>query len=159
MTSADRSKNGPEIARELEDLLDDTPFSIATLSRDPEGDQSDGLSPELEELATFKVDGRTLQLQLERVQLKSGFHIWVVSADSIPLISEAHQLVGETPFEKKLPKRLVTFEILDTAAWRWIALFIMAIAVWILSGLLSWALISAIRRLADASAFRGPLRT
>jgi MscS family membrane protein len=39
-----RARNGPELARQLEDLLDDTPFDIMTLSRDPEGDQSDGPS-------------------------------------------------------------------------------------------------------------------
>src|SRR5215472_2352088 len=35
MTPEDRAKNGPELAHQLEDLLDDTPFDIATLSRDP----------------------------------------------------------------------------------------------------------------------------
>ena len=121
MPSGERAKDGPTIAKQLEDLLDDTPFSIAALSRDPEGDQSDGLSPNLDRLATFHVDGRTLELQLERVQLKPGVQIWMVSADSIPMITEAHKLVAETQFEKKLPQQLVTFEIFDTPAWRWIA--------------------------------------
>ena len=158
MTSAERAKDGPTIAQQLEDLLDDTPFSIAALSRDPEGDPSDGLSPNLDRLAAFHVDGRTLELQLERVQLKPGVQIWMVSADSIPMITEAHKLVAETPFEKKLPQRLVTFEIFDTAAWRWIALILMAVVVWIVSGLLTWGLVAASRRLVDLSAFRGPLR-
>ena len=45
MSPADREKEGPQLAQQLEDLLDDTPFDIATLSRSPEGDLSDGLSP------------------------------------------------------------------------------------------------------------------
>jgi hypothetical protein len=45
MPPADRVKQGPNLARQLEDLLDDTPFEITTLSRDQNGDQSDGLSP------------------------------------------------------------------------------------------------------------------
>src|SRR5260370_42538746 len=45
MPAPERAKAGPELARQLEDLLDDTPFEITTLSRDPAGDQSDGLSP------------------------------------------------------------------------------------------------------------------
>ena len=36
MPPADRAKNGPDLARQLEDLLDDTPFDITMLSRDPE---------------------------------------------------------------------------------------------------------------------------
>src|SRR5512142_700301 len=67
MSPAARAKDGPEVAMQLEDLLDDTPFDITTLSRDPEGDQSDDLSPTLERLATFRVDGQSVELKLERV--------------------------------------------------------------------------------------------
>src|ERR1700687_3687312 len=56
LTLADRVKDGPELARQLEDLLDDTPFSIGTLSRDPDGDQADGLPPAFERLEPFHVD-------------------------------------------------------------------------------------------------------
>src|ERR1700730_14094973 len=60
MPPEERAKNGPELARELEDLLDDTPFDITMLSRDPEGDQSDGLSDALDRLDTFQVDKQTV---------------------------------------------------------------------------------------------------
>src|ERR1700680_483009 len=109
MSPTDRAKQGPDLARQLEDLLDDTPFDITMLSRDPEGDQSDGLSPYRERLDTFQVDGQTVELQLERVPLKPGFHAWLVASDSIPLIPKAHEVVSETPFEKKLPQQLGEF--------------------------------------------------
>jgi len=158
MPPAERARNGPELARQLEDLLDDTPFDITTLSRDPEGDQSDGLSSGLDRLDTFHVDGQTLELQLERVELKPGFHVWLVSANSIAMIPKAHQIVAETPFEKKLPQQLVTFEISDTPVWRWIALVTMGLALWIFMGFLSRALVAVVRPLVKAPAFRGPLR-
>jgi len=158
MPPADRAKEGQELARQLEDLLDDTPFDITMLSRDPEGDQSDDLSAKRDRLDTFRVDGQTLELQLERVELKPGFHVWLVSSDSIPLIPKAHQLVSETPFEKKLPQQLVQFELFDTPVWRWLALTIMALVLWILAGFLSWALVMAVRKVANAPEFRGPLR-
>lgn len=158
MSAQERAKAGPDLARQLEDLLDDTPFDITTLSRDPEGDQADELSPDLERLDTFHVDGQTLEMQLQRVQLKPGLHVWLVSADSVAMIPKAHQVVAETPFEKKLPQQLVTFEILDTPVWRWIALVLMAPALWFVAGFLSWALVTGVRRLVNAPAFRGPLR-
>src|SRR5580700_1861760 len=55
MPPAQRTKDGPQLAMQLEDLLDDTPFEITTLSRDPEGDQGDGLPANLEHLASFTV--------------------------------------------------------------------------------------------------------
>jgi len=158
MTPADRATAAPDLARQLEDLLDDTPFDIATLSRDPEGDQSDGLSSDSEHLDTFRVDGRTLDLQLERVEVRTGLRIWLVSPQSVAMIPEAHKLVAETPFEKELPQQLVTFEILDTPVWRWIALVLMAIVLWFAARLVSWTLVRAARPLIAAPKFQSPLR-
>ena len=158
MPAAARAKDGPELARQLEDLLDDTPFDITTLSRDADGDQADGLAPNVDRLASFQVDGQTVALQLERLELRPGLHVWEVSADSVALIPKAHQAVAETPFEKKLPQALVTFEILDTPVWRWIALLVMGVALWIVTGFLSRALVAVLRSLVDAPGFRGPVR-
>src|SRR6516164_1668174 len=72
MPAAERAKQAPQLAAQLEDLLDDTPFDITTLSRNPEGDTADGLSASRERLDTFQVDGRILELQLERVALRPG---------------------------------------------------------------------------------------
>lgn len=155
MSPDKRAKDGPDLARQLEDLLDDTPFTITTLSRNPEGDQSDGLSSSLQRLDTFRVDGETLELQLERIELKPGLHVWIVSAPSVAMITRAHQLVAETAFEKMLPQALVTFEIFDTPVWRWIALVTIAVLLWIITGILSLALPKAAPRLAD---LRQPLR-
>lgn len=130
LPAAERSEQGPVLAKQLEDLLDDTPFSIATLSREPEGDQYDGLPGEREWLDTFRVEGKELKLQLERVELKPNLHVWVVAADSVVMIPEAHQLISETPFEKKLPQKLVSIEIWETPVWRWIALGLIAPALW-----------------------------
>lgn len=157
LSVGDRAKNGPDLAIQLEDLLDDTPFDIATLSRDPEGDLSD-LSPNTDRLASFDVNGQMIVLQLERQEPRPGDHIWVVSASSVALIPKAHQAVAETPFEKKLPQALVTFEILDTPVWRWIALVLAAVALWITGGLLAVALVRLLKPMAGASGFGGPLR-
>src|ERR1700730_18815349 len=73
MSTVERAKQGPDLARQLEDLLDDTPFDITMLSRDPEGDQSDDLPPNREGLDTFQVDGQKVELQMERVALKPGY--------------------------------------------------------------------------------------
>ena len=64
IAAAERAKRGAELAVQLEDLLDDTPFDITMLSRDPEGDTEDGLSEAREHLDTFQVNGQALELQL-----------------------------------------------------------------------------------------------
>ena len=160
LSPADRERNGPQLARRLEDLLDDTPFDIATLSRSPEGDLSDGRSASRQRLATFQVNGRPLELDLERVELRPGFKVWLVSPDTVPLIPIAHQVVTETAFEKKLPQVLVTHEMLDTPLWRWIALVAIGFVLWYAAGLISRVIVFMFRRLmnANASEFRKPAR-
>ena len=158
MPAAARAKDGADLARQLEDLLDDTTFEITTLSRDPEGDQADGLAPNLERLASFQVDKQTVELQLERIEPRPGDHVWVVSSDSVALITKAHKAVAETPFEKQLPQVLVPFEILDTPVWRWLALLLIGVLLWMVSGFVSRALVMLLRPIVDAPGFRGPLR-
>jgi len=157
MPASERAKQGPELAAQLEDLLDDTPFDITMLSRDPEGDTSDGLSATREHLDTFRVNGQTLELQLERVELRPGYHVWQVAYDSLTLIPTAHQLVTETAFEKKLPQTLVTFEIFATPVWRWIALILTALVLSRFTPVLAFGLIRAVRPVLDAPALRRPL--
>ncbi len=140
MSAADREKNGPEFARQLEDLLDDTPFDIATLSRSPAGDLEDNLPPGRERLASFPAGGQPLDLYLERVDLKKGPKVWLVSADSIPMIPKAHQLLSETSIEKRLPQALVTHELLDTPLWRWIVLLVGGVLIWFAAGLVTSAI-------------------
>ena len=158
LPAAARAKAGPELAQQLEDLLDDTPFDITTLSRDPEGDLADGLAPDLDRLASFQVNGQMIELQLQRLEPTPGVHLWEVSSGSVDLIPNAHQAVAETPFEKKLPQVLVTFEILDTPVWRWVALLGAGAALWIVAGFLSRGLVAVLRPLVDAPGFRGPVR-
>jgi MscS family membrane protein len=158
MNPSDRAKNGQELSRQLEDLLDDTPFDIATLSREPQGDTSDGLGFNFERLDTFHVGGQTQDLQLEKVELKQGLRVWMVSAASIAMIPTAHQAITETAFEKHLPQPLVTFEILDTPVWRWIALILMGVAIWYLASTIARGLVAVLRRMTEAPGLRRPIR-
>lgn len=151
MSPQDRQKDGPELARQLADLLDDTPFDIATLSGSPLGDLDDGLRPSRDPLLTVQVSGQPLQLELERVELKHGLKVWKVAADSVPLIPKAHLLLGETTFEKKLPQVLVTHEFLDTPLWRWIVLLSSAVVVWFAAKLMAHAVLLLLHRFLKTS--------
>ena len=84
-------------------------------------------------------------------ELKPGLRVWLVAADSIPLISKAHQLLAETSFEKKLPQFLVTHEILDTPLWRWIALLGSGFVVWSVARLVAHLILLIYGRFLKAS--------
>ena len=153
-----RRDGGQDLARQLEDLLDDTPFDITTLSRDPQGNEADELPADLDQLATFDVGGRPVDLQMQRSSPQPGVEIWQVSAASVALIPKAHQAVAETPFEKKLPQALVTFEVFDTPVWRWIALLLMAAAIWFAASLAAHAVALIPSAWWNIASFHGPVR-
>src|SRR6266481_2759004 len=67
MPAAARAKDGPDLARQLEDLLDDTPSAIATRARSPEGDRADGFAADCARGAPCAVTVLRVALQLERV--------------------------------------------------------------------------------------------
>lgn len=128
--SEDRAEEGVQLARELEQVLNsDAQFDVAKLSRDPEGDRDDGLAANRERLTTVPLNGRMVELQLQRTDLRPGVLIWQVAPESLELIPELAAATSQSPIERHLPAPLVNYKILDTPIWRWIALCLLAIAI------------------------------
>ncbi len=133
-----RSKGGPQLAQELEQVLDrDVRFDVASLSGKEEGDQTDGLAPNRERVDSFELNGREVELGMERVTLKSGLRVWLFSSDSVALIPQLARLESDSPIERHLPQPLVDWKVIDTPIWRWIALALLAAVLVPLSRLVS----------------------
>jgi MscS family membrane protein len=128
-------KEGVQVSQQLEHILDhDTQFDVAALSKNPAGDGSRASNREL--VASFTEGGKTRQLELERITLRSGVSIWLFSSESVDLIPQLARGFTESPIEKHLPDPLVNWKLLDTPLWRWIALALLAAALVVLSRLL-----------------------
>ena len=77
LPSDQRLKNGPELARHLQQILDrDAQFDVANLSSEPEGSRAGGLPAGRERVDSFTVNGQTIDLELERIKLRSGIYVW-----------------------------------------------------------------------------------
>jgi MscS family membrane protein len=141
----DRVKDGPALARQLLAILDhDSEFDIANLSNDPAGDDQDVASPGFNELESIVVNNAKVVLQLARIDTRSGSHIWVVSSDSLRKIPALSAQATETPAEKRLPATLVTNTFLDTALWQWILYALVIALLFVVSGLLSRLILTAL---------------
>lgn len=135
LPAAERAVEGPKLARQLEQLLDrDVEFDAGSLSRNPGGESGAGGR---ETVATVMDDGRTYQLDLERVQFRPNYQVWQFSSDSVGVIPQLYKLVGESAFERRLPEPLVSWTLLDTPLWRWLALVLLAAFLAALSSILS----------------------
>ncbi|HTW64968.1 MAG TPA: mechanosensitive ion channel family protein [Bryobacteraceae bacterium] len=169
LPESERLDEGTELAKQLQSILDhDVQFDVANLSRNPEGDLSDNLPPNFDRVDTFHVDGRTLELELERITLRSGIKVWVFSADSVKQIPVIAQLTDSSAIERHLPLPLVNIKFIDTALWRWIGLALLAFVLAAISKWLSrfvlWLTRQAVKRLSPGAnlttfeTFIGPLR-
>ena len=133
-----RLSGGPELAQQLEQILERDPqFDVAAVSRQPDGGGGDGLPPDRERIDTFSDKGKTLPVDMERMTLRSGLSIWTFSPETVALIPRIAQLASDSPIERILPAPLVTWKLLDTPIWRWIALALLAIGAAAVSRLLS----------------------
>jgi MscS family membrane protein len=126
----ERTKNGPEIAQQLQRILDhDGRFDVASLSANSEGDR--------ERVDSFQLMGKNVEIDMARVPLRSGLSVWLFSADSVPLIPQLARMLSNSPIERHLPGPLVDWKLMDTPLWRWIALALLATVLAPVSRLIS----------------------
>jgi MscS family membrane protein len=169
MPEGERLKDGTELARELETILDrDTQFDVGNLSLDPAGDLSDSLPPNRERIGTFQVSGHNLELDLEHVTLRSGLSVWLFSSDSVARIPQIAQMADNSAIERHLPLPLVNQQLIGTPLWSWIGMGLLAFALAAFSKLLSrlvlWFTQQGVKRIVPTwdfsllATFVGPLR-
>lgn len=129
-----RASDGPQLARQLEQVLDRDPrFDVASLSTKPDGEGAGGLAPDRELVDTFNVEGSRQQLLLERAKLRSGLQVWLFAPESIGLIPKLAAISSSSPIEKYLPPELVNWKLMETSLWRWMAMVLLALVLAALS--------------------------
>lgn len=162
----ERLKNGVQIAQELQQILErDSQFDIASLSKNADGDPP---GSNRERVDAFTLDGKTVALDMERVTLRSGAAVWLFSSASVDLIPRLARMLSDSAIERHLPGPLVTWKVMDTPTWRWIALLLLAVTLAAVSKLVSRLAIAwlglPLRRLAPRVnanilvVFAGPLQ-
>jgi MscS family membrane protein len=133
--SASRATRGPELAKQLEAILNSAPdFNVLHLTRHPEGDPSDTSDPKREHVVNLTQRAGTVTLDLEKVTLQKGAApIWLFSSDAVAAISELTPSAAPPAIAHFLPSFLVHDTALETPLWKWLA-FILAVMLLISFG-------------------------
>ncbi len=132
------SAEGAGLAQQLSMVLDrDAQFDLAGLSNLAEGDMADGLPPNRERVRVYQMGGRTVAVEMERIQARSGAMTWVFSAETIQALPLLMQVTSDSPIEKYLPTILVTWTLGGSPIWRWLAVLLVVMLGWALSGILT----------------------
>jgi MscS family membrane protein len=124
MDERNRAQRGPELARQLEAILNsDAHFSVLRLSRDPQGDRTDDADPDREHIASIRLNGAPVTLDMERVPLgPGGPQVWLFSRDTVAAIPKLARLAAPLVIVKYLPPFFSSVQIAETPLWKWLAL-------------------------------------
>lgn len=143
-----RGAQGMQLALQLEEVLNkDANFDIESLSQNIEGNRHDSLKADIERVDSFDVAGRTIDVDLQRVELKPGEPVWLFSQGTVAAIPTLSTLLGESDFEKHLPAVLVNTKFMETSLWRWLALLLMIPALSLVARLLSRVVLAVVKPL------------
>ena len=122
-----RLKQGQQLAKQLEQVIDrDTRFDVADLTNDPQPGASNGLPQNRTRVDSFNDNGQSVDIELERIKLRSGIWVWLFSSDTIARVPRLLRITSESPIEKYLPDQLVTWTLAGMPLWQSIALLILA---------------------------------
>jgi MscS family membrane protein len=143
--------DGPTLARQLRVALSRTLWiDVEGLSQDAEGRSDDGLPAYRERVGTIETARGKVDILLQRVPREDGVRIWQVAGATVAQAPALWDEFGYGALERFLPQILFEFELLDIALWQWIALLVLAllvaIASWLLSVAMVWALRPLVRR-------------
>lgn len=147
LNKTERARRGPELAQQLEEILNhDSRFNVLKLSLSADGNPADDPNPAIEHIASVQQNDATTTIDLERVELTAGQPVWLFSRATVEAIPALAPSDATSAIEARLPGFLVSFEILETPLWKWIALLIVAFVVLLLFRLAGSLLLMALKR-------------
>jgi MscS family membrane protein len=126
LSTAEQRRRGPELARELREILD-AGFAgdLDRISADPRGSVEEGMAEDEEDAGTLAVRQRRVSLILRSVKSEAGTPVWLVSRRTLDHVPDLYSLIGFPAVEERLPAFLVRVEVLSFSLWKWIALILL----------------------------------
>ncbi|MBP1596673.1 MAG: mechanosensitive ion channel protein MscS [Acidobacteria bacterium] len=135
-------------AGELEAIFNHHYFgSLDLISRDPEGDPSDGLPPDRQSIGQARAfGGRKLDIVLVRVSDPQVGKIWLISADTIKQVPDFYERMQFSALQRIMPEWMNRTEYFNLTVLE-LVLFLIGIPVaWALARLFLFAAAWVIRR-------------
>ncbi|MBV9499098.1 MAG: mechanosensitive ion channel family protein [Acidobacteriaceae bacterium] len=143
-------EEGPALARDLESLLNSASrFDVLRLSQDPQGNLGDDPDPTIEHVTEVSSNDQQFTIELHRNETAKGPAIWLFSASTVAKIPQLMPVSStESQIEARLPRFLVTKELLETPLWKWIALLMIGFVLFAVFRMLVHLFNSLLRSLA-----------
>lgn len=126
-----RKKKGPDMARDLQTLLDKGGWFYPTpmLSNDRAGRKDEGeIAEDTDLIGNLRHKGKTVDIVARKTVDENGAAIWLVSAQTLEQISDLSRrgtIDGEPPVNKVLPDLLIETKWFGAPAGHWLAVVVL----------------------------------
>ena len=139
----EQAEQGPELARHLKTVLDQTLWiDFITLSDTGDGASGDGLPAWQDRLGQIQTQAGPIDLLLQRVPREGdGVRIWKISAATVAQIEGLHAEFGPGMLERWLPQVFFDFAFFEIQLWQWVGFALLALVAWAASLALATATI------------------
>jgi MscS family membrane protein len=149
---ARQKTRGPELARRLKAVIDDTGWiDLETVSDAHAGRTDDGLPAHLEEVARFTLDGRDEALRMVRRSDDQGAH-WAFTAATVARVDAWYRTLPDRWLREVLVGSGIDFMLLpgplELLWWQWFALVALLLLAWLVGSLLGRATRWLLRKIA-----------
>ena len=126
--SKNRAHDGPVLAKDLEAILNsDNSFDVLRLSMQAQGNPADSTNPTREQVTSVTKNGHAYPIELEHLNQPPASP-WVFSSETVAEVPALTPTAStQSAIEARLPRFLVTVQILDTALWKWLGLLLVAL--------------------------------
>jgi MscS family membrane protein len=123
---------GTDYARKLLIALDRALWvDISMINDHPEGHSDDGLMRHQERVSRVDLDGKNVDILMQRIPREDGVLIWKFSGSTVEMIPELYAKYGYGPIGEKLAEMLPSQKFLDLELWQWVMLFALVVAAFI----------------------------
>jgi MscS family membrane protein len=129
----DVAKRGPELARHLRVVLDNTVYDLGTISDEADGRPEAGLPKNRQLVGRVQTDKGTFSIVLERVPRDDRVPIWQFSNVTVSRIPDLYRELSYGIVGERLPQFLVETRVLSLALWQWIGLAILLGLSWLIA--------------------------
>ncbi len=138
---------GPQLARELKIVLDRALWiDPADLSTDPNGHGEDGLPSYRDQVGQIEVQGKAIDIVLQRVPRGDGVSIWKFSTATVAQIPRLDQEYGYGYLGTIFPDAFFDLTVLGVQVWLWAGLLAILIVAYLVSYLVTAPLQPFLRR-------------
>lgn len=101
-------------------------------------------------VASLSLDGRPVDIQLERVKPQGREPLWVFPPSAVEAVPDLYEANGPSYFHRVLPPELTDTLVLEVPIWEWIGLLVVAAACLLLAWIIRVALTRLWWRRSDA---------